>query len=146
MERAGGTSRSSGARVLPFARRRRDADPRQGLDADALLLYEITMNVLGECGVASKNVTRCQRIAVGEALRDEVERSGEALALVAARAITRWDEYLEAHAAGLLFRVVGVKRFFAEGYWLENAGHPWDWDKTAMRQMRGKSGTRLGMR
>jgi hypothetical protein len=134
-----------GGNVIPFSRRtRRAADPRDGMDAPAALLFGVTMDVLGECGVAEKNVTRRQRVTVCEALRDEVARSERPLAMVAAGAITRWDEYQDAAREGFLWRVVGVRQFFAEGYWLEAAGHPWDWDKAALAECKRRAGAGVG--
>jgi hypothetical protein len=143
MERGGEAGMSFG-RVIPF-RRRRDAEAeRAQLDGFEAALFDVTMVVLGECGIAPKNVTRRQRIAVSEALRNEAERSGENLSALGAYAINRWDEYLK--SAWALWRVVGVRQFFAEGYWLEQSGHPWDWDKAALAERRNRGNAGIGMR
>jgi hypothetical protein len=132
-------------RVIPFRKRRMDADQeRAQLDGFEAALFDVTMVVLGECGIAAKNATRLQRLAVSEALRDEAERSGENLNAVAARAVNRWNLYVESSWA--LFRVVGVRKFFTEGYWLDKAGHPWDWDKAALAKRRSQTNAGIGMR
>jgi len=142
---SGGAARTAGAKLIPFRGRRPDAEQeRARLDGFEAALFDVTMEVLGECGIASKNVTRRQRIAVSEALRDEHERCGEALHAIAVLAVKQWELYLE--SAWALWRVVGVRQFFAEGYWLQKGGHPWDWDKAALAERRNRSNSGIGMR
>lgn len=143
IERVGESGLSSAAaRVIPFRGRRLDAEQeRAQLDGFEAALFDVTMVVLCECGIARANATRRQRLAVSEALREKALRSGESLSALGALAVNRWNLYLE--SAWALSRVVGVRQFFAEGYWLEKAGHPWDWNYAAIRERRGSG---IGMR
>jgi hypothetical protein len=143
MERAGETGMSSGGRVIPFRGRRPDPESERALlEGFEAALFDVTMMVLGGCGIAPKNVTRRQRLAVSEALRDEQERCGESLQDVAQRSVMMWEEYLK--SAWALFRVVGVRQFFAECYWLDD--RRWNWDKAALAERRSRTNAGIGMR
>lgn len=151
-ERVGEASLSSGpgfrvgSNVIPFGRRaRRDADPREGLDGEEAALFDETMRVLGACGIAPKNATRRQCNAVTEALRMHVACNQDcSIAQAGTVATETWDAYLKAHSQGLLWRVVGLQKFFAEGYWLEN-GHPWDWNASAVADRQRRINSGIGM-
>jgi DNA-binding Lrp family transcriptional regulator len=90
--------------------------------------------VLGECDVAPETATRTLRKAVGEALLLGMERKGFDLAAAAERMVASWREYMEFSWA--LYRKLELRRFAGEGLWLDQ--NRWDWDKTAIRERRGR--------
>ena len=123
-------------RVLPFRRLRDAAAERERLDGFEAALFDVAMSILCHCGIAPKNATRRQWLAVSEALRDEVQRTGASLQDVEQDACKMWDDYTHAGDEGMLWRVVGAREFFAEGYWRKASGRSWDWDKAALSDRR----------
>jgi hypothetical protein len=130
------------ARVAGEAGRAREADGANGFEfgtgasrletgsREELLELEAT-RVLMACGIAPDASTRRLRAAVVDALRLRCEQTrvrdepgivGEAGDL----AVRRWNEYSAAAGARRLTYVVGVRKFFAGGVWLNPAVWPFE--------------------
>jgi hypothetical protein len=116
-----------GSRVVPFGGKR-----YEDLDGLDLALREETVEVLRLCGVPPETSRRRQRMAVEAAIRLEVLRSGDAVAEVGALAVRQWRDYLRTSRMGLLFKVVELRKFFAEGMWLDVGS--WNYDSRVVKE------------
>jgi hypothetical protein len=141
MERGGGSGMNSG-RVIPFRGRRDPEIIRAGLDGFEAALFDETMRVLGECGMGPKSVTRRMRNAVEDALRARMESEQCSLADAGSYLTERWDLYVECRHS--LTNLVEARRFFAEGYWLDD--RRWDWSLAAKEHLSRLGAARTGMR
>jgi hypothetical protein len=87
----------------------------------AALQDEVELILLA-CGIASGNSTRRQRTAVMHALCDWMAATGKSMEAAGSFGVLQRRMYL-ARAEGMI-RKVDVRRFFAEGIWLEDWTSP----------------------
>jgi hypothetical protein len=127
-----------GGAVVEFRGRRRVEEELDGLDA--AVRDEATV-VLVRCGIPPGTATRRERKAVEAALHMECLRTGKPAADVGRKASNAWLAYVS--QAALLYRVVGLRKFLSEGYWLDN-GRPWDWNHQALAERQRKLDAGIG--
>jgi hypothetical protein len=71
----------------------------------------------------------------------EMARTGASAAALGEKMVGRWRSYVA--ASNYLWRVVGVLKFFAEGYWLDH-GRPWDWNQAALAEGKRRADAGIG--
>jgi hypothetical protein len=122
MERGGEAGMSSGDVPLD----RSSVFWQMGMVEDfAAAVVEETALVLMGCGIAKGNSTQRQRTAVRNALIGYLEQQSVSVDAAGNFAVQQWRMYLD-RAEGMVHKV-DVRRFFAEGLWLQ------DWTSPAYR-------------
>jgi hypothetical protein len=127
-----------GGAVVEFRGRRQVEEELDGLDA---AVRDEAIVVLVRCGIPPGTATRRERKAVEAALHMECLRTGKPVADVGRKASNAWLAYVSQSA--LLYRVVGLRKFLSEGYWLDN-GRPWDWNQQALAERQRKLDAGIG--
>jgi hypothetical protein len=130
-----------GDRVVEFAPSLRGRRVERELDGVDAALRDETTAVLARCGVAPEISTRRERAAVTAALRMRCDRERCCVSDAGRFAVAMWEQYLAAAGSGVLYVVVGVRKFFSEGLWLDSAR--WSYDRERVRQ---RSGAAIGTR
>jgi hypothetical protein len=125
----------SGRRGTGGVREPRDWQAARALlDGEDAALFDEALAVLLHCGLPAESSTRSQRNAVTAQLGLQAERSGLSVAAVGQVARQRWSEYMGAARAERLYRVVGVREFFAGCLWLGEERWSWKQETAAERE------------
>jgi len=123
----GGRTGDSGVpgAVVAGTREAKRLGERAELDGIDAALYDEAEAVLGFAGIAPANATRRQREAVRRALELYCSQHEVAPAAAGETACAMWDFFNVASSYMLQAARPDLRRFFAEGYWLNAKRWPW---------------------